>query len=250
MRDVERAWEFDRAVQERAAREVKRFELGAALFNRELARVYDTNLVRIDRGVEELTVDELERIADSLQAGLAHRKLLLPGSAAVACVADEMLRRGWAVNRTAVMRYEGPRERDPEAAAAAEQVDPRAVRSARMEALAGRSHDVQRQVADFTERMAETTPARVFAAFADGEVASFCALLEGDGIGEIDEVTTLPRFRGRGLATAVVEAALQASLADGHDLTFLVANADDWPRGWYERLGFAEIGERFEIYRV
>jgi hypothetical protein len=47
-----------------------------------------------------------------------------------------------------------------------------------------------------------------------------------------------------------VEAALQASLADGHELTFLVANADDWPRRWYERLGFAEIGERFEIYRA
>jgi ribosomal protein S18 acetylase RimI-like enzyme len=250
MRDVERAWEFDRAVQERAAHEVKRFELGAALFNRELSRVYDTNLVRIDRGAEELTAEELERIANSLQSGLAHRKLLLPGSDAVARLAEEMARRGWAINRTAVMRYDGPRERSAEAAAAAEQVDPRAVRGARMEALAGRSHDVQRQVADFTERMAETTPARVFTAFADGEVASFCALLEGDGIGEIDEVTTLPRFRGRGLGTAVVEAALQASLAGGNDLTFLVANSDDWPRAWYERLGFVEMGERFEIYRV
>jgi ribosomal protein S18 acetylase RimI-like enzyme len=247
---AERAWEFDRAVQERAAREVKRFELGVALFNRDLARVYDTNLVRIDHGADELTADDLERIANSFQNGLAHRKLLLPHSDAVARIAAELERRGWSVSRNVVMRYDGPRERDPDRAAAAEQVDPRAVRGARMEALAGRSQDVQRQVADYTERMATTTPSRVFAAFADGEVAAFCALLEGDGIGEIDEVTTLPRFRGRGLGTAVVEAALQASLAEGHDLTFLVANADDWPRRWYERLGFVEVGGRFEVYRV
>jgi ribosomal protein S18 acetylase RimI-like enzyme len=174
----------------------------------------------------------------------------MPGSDAAALIARELGSRGWSVNRTVVMRYEGPRERNPEAAAAAEQVDARAVRGARHEALAGRSLEVQRQVADYTERMARSTPARVLAAFAGREVAAFCALLEGDGIGEIDEVTTLARFRRHGLGTAVVEAALQASLAEGHGLTFLVANADDWPRRWYERLGFAEIGHRWEVYRV
>jgi ribosomal protein S18 acetylase RimI-like enzyme len=250
MSAAQRAWDFDREVQERAAREVRRFELGAALYNRELARVYDTNLVRIDRLTPDITADELEGIANRLQRGLAHRKLLLPGSETAAWLAEEMGRRGWSLNRTVVMRYEGGPQRDPQAAAGAEQVDPRAVRGARMEALVGRSTDVQSQVADFTERMAATTPSRVFAAFAGGEVAAFCALLEGDGIGEIDEVTTLPRFRRRGLATAVVEAALQASLADGRDLTFLVANADDWPRRWYERLGFAAVGDRYEVYRV
>jgi ribosomal protein S18 acetylase RimI-like enzyme len=90
----------------------------------------------------------------------------------------------------------------------------------------------------------------VFAAFAGGEIAAFCTLLAGDRIGEIDEVTTLARFRRHGLGTAVVEAALQTSLAEGNDLTFLVANADDWPRGWYGRMGFVEMGERFEVYRA
>jgi ribosomal protein S18 acetylase RimI-like enzyme len=250
MSDLERAWRFDAAVQERTAREVRRFDMGVAVASPDLPRVYDANLVRVDADLDGVGVTELEATVNRLQHGLAHRKLLMPGSDAAALIARELGSRGWSVNRTVVMRYEGPRERNPEAAAAAEQVDARAVRGARHEALAGRSLEVQRQVADYTERMARSTPARVLAAFAGREVAAFCTLLEGDGIGEIDEVTTLARFRRHGLGTAVVEAALQASLAEGHGLTFLVANADDWPRKWYERLGFAEIGHRWEVYRV
>ena len=52
------------------------------------------------------------------------------------------------------------------------------------------------------------------------------------------------------LSWAAAQAALQTSLAAGHDFTFLVANADDWPRRWYGRLGFVEIGERIEVYRA
>jgi ribosomal protein S18 acetylase RimI-like enzyme len=250
MSDLERAWRFDAGVDERSAREVRRFGYGVAVSNADLARVYDANMVRIDRGLDQLDADELERLTGDLQRGLGHRKVVLPGSDEGARLAREMGARGWSLNRTVVMRYEGPRERDPAAAAAAEQVDARAVRGARHEALAGRSLEVQRQVADFTERMAHAAAGRVFAAFHRGEIAAFCTLLEGDGIGEIDEVTTLARFRRHGLGTAVVEAALQTSLVAGHDLTFLVANADDWPRGWYRRLDFVEIGDRYEIYRA
>jgi ribosomal protein S18 acetylase RimI-like enzyme len=250
MSDLERAWRFDAEVQERTAREVKPFELGVAVASPDLPRVYDANLVRVDGPVEGLSAAELESVVNRLQHGLAHRKVILPDSEAAGELAREMGGRGWSINRTVVMRYEGPRERDPQAAAAAEQVDARAVRGARHEALAGRSLEVQRQVADYTERMAQVTSGRVFAAFAGGEVAAFCALLEGDGVGEVDEVTTLARFRRHGLGTAVVEAALQTSLAAGHDFTFLVANADDWPRRWYGRLGFVEIGERIEVYKA
>ena len=69
-------------------------------------------------------------------------------------------------------------------------------------------------------------------------------------MGQIDEVTTIERFRRRGLGTAVVAGALQASLADGDELTFLVADEGDWPKDWYARLGFEPIGRRYELLRV
>ena len=250
MSALERAWRFDRDVDERAAGRVERLELGVAVYSDDLPRVYDANVVRADRGLERVSADDLERGVESVQAELGHRKVILPGGGAADGLASELGRRGWSVTRTVVMAYRGPAERDPAPAAAAEEVDPRAVYGARMQALSGRSTDVQRQVADYTQRLGEAARGRVFAAFVGGEVAAFCALLEGDGLGEIDEVTTLERFRRRGLGTAVVEAALAASLAAGHDLTFLVAAANDWPRDWYARMGFEEIGSRWEIYKT
>ena len=251
MSAADRAWRFDRAVGERAADRVERFELGAAIYSDDLPRVYDANLVWIDAGVDGLDADDLERLVERLQGDLGHRKVILPGGDASERLATELAARGWSLAPTVVMEYAGEREREPQSGAAtAEQVDVRAVRGARMDALAGHSADARRQVADYTERLGDAANGRVFAAFESGEVAAFCVLLEGDGLGEIDEVTTLERFRRCGLGTAVVEAALAASLAAGHDLTFLVAAANDWPRQWYERLGFEVVGDRWEIYKT
>jgi ribosomal protein S18 acetylase RimI-like enzyme len=246
MRPFERAWRFDSELQESSAARVQLFDRGVAIYTETLPRVYDGNFVRVD-DTTGLTARDAERLADSLQGEMRHRKLVLPDTGAD--LADELARRGWTVSRIATMEYAGPARRDGPPPAA-ELVDPRAVRGAREAALAGRDPDLGRQVADYTERLAKAGHGLMFAAFADGEVAAFCALFEGDGICEIDEVTTLERFRKRGLATAVVEAALRTSLNGSHDLTFLNADAGDWPMKWYERLGFVEVGRRYEVYRV
>jgi ribosomal protein S18 acetylase RimI-like enzyme len=243
----ERAWAFDRELQERSAVRVERFDRGASLHTDALPRVYDANFVRLD-DVDGLSADDAERLADSLQRGMRHRKLVMPDSGAA--IADELVGRRWSVSRIATMEYAGPRERDAGAAANAELVDPRAIRGAREGALAGRDADIQRQIADYTERLAAANDGQLFAAFADGEIGSFCALFRRDGVAEIDEVTTLERVRRRGLGNAVVEAALTTALSAGDDLIFLNADADDWPKQWYERLGFVEVGRRYEVYRV
>ena len=248
MSALERAWAFDRELRERCAARVERFELGAALFDDALPRVYDANVVRLDRGYGELSTDEVADLADSFHGDLGHRKVLLPDAAAGDRLMRELGGCGWSSTRTVVMEYAGARTRDVDAARKAELVDPRAVRGAREGSLEG-DRALQRQVADYTERLARSCEARTFAAFDDGEVGSFCALYEEDGVAEIDEVTTLPRFRGRGLATAVVEAALGVSLAERNELTFVVADDADWPKGWYRRLGFRPVGYRFELYR-
>ena len=50
-----------------------------------------------------------------------------------------------------------------------------------------------------------TSPAcAFFVARVDGVLAGFCELYVHDGVAEIDDVHTLERFRGRGIARAVV----------------------------------------------
>ena len=53
---------------------------------------------------------------------------------------------------------------------------------------------------------------------------------------------TDPDHRGRGHGDALVARALELAGAAGCDLVVLEASADDWPRHWYARRGFAEVG--------
>jgi ribosomal protein S18 acetylase RimI-like enzyme len=84
----------------------------------------------------------------------------------------------------------------------------------------------------------------------DGVAASWCVLYEEDGIGQIDDVVTLGRHRRQGYGKAVVQAALGASIENGNEMTFLVADDDDWPKKMYAGLGFEPLGRRFEFTRT
>jgi GNAT superfamily N-acetyltransferase len=62
-------------------------------------------------------------------------------------------------------------------------------------------------------------------------------------------VVTTDAYRNRGLARAVVLSAAAAARDAGADLVFLRADAADWPRRLYERLGFAVAG-RHHVFRL
>lgn len=65
----------------------------------------------------------------------------------------------------------------------------------------------------------------------------------------IEAVLCDPGHRGRGLAFALVADAVARARVAGCDLIWLLAYADDWPRRWYERLGFTDVGARWVAHR-
>ena len=62
----------------------------------------------------------------------------------------------------------------------------------------------------------------------------------------LEAVATEPAARGRGYGDAVLARALGEAAAAGCDLVVLEALADDWPRHWYARRGFAVVGTTWE----
>jgi GNAT superfamily N-acetyltransferase len=77
----------------------------------------------------------------------------------------------------------------------------------------------------------------------DGDaLVAMCRLISRGAVGQVEDVSTLPAFRNRGYARAVVSAAVTASRDAGHALTFIIADEDDWPRRLYAKLGFAPVG--------
>ena len=111
------------------------------------------------------------------------------------------------------------------------------------------------------ERLASTqrvlragTPARCFGAGEDSGLQSMCTLFLDEDVGGrrvamIEEVATLTAYRRRGLARAVVGAAIAAAAAWPAGLIVVPADADDWPQVMYAGLGFVPVGRQVSLTR-
>jgi ribosomal protein S18 acetylase RimI-like enzyme len=77
-----------------------------------------------------------------------------------------------------------------------------------------------------------------------GTVVSLAALISLEDVGYIDNVATFPRYRGRGLATAVTSRLIDVAHGDHAAHVCLLADPDDRAVvRMYERLGFRPAGK-------
>jgi len=177
-------------------------------------------------------------------AGWPHRSagLFWPDAADVAA---ELGRRGWEVEELLLMaRPAGPGREGPRG----EVVDQREVhefwdRSWRRDLTDVR--DVDSAVAQLVGR--EYLNDRVVAVTDvvvrdEGRIVASAQIRIDGATAAVDSVMTDPDARGRGYGDAVLARALDLAHEAGCDLVVLEAAADDWPRHWYARRGFAVIG--------
>jgi len=80
-------------------------------------------------------------------------------------------------------------------------------------------------------------------------VASYCEVRSADGVAQIEDVETAHGYRGRGLGRAIVQHALLEA-KQAHDVVYLEALADDWPRLLYGKLGFDVVDQRDFLTRL
>jgi GNAT superfamily N-acetyltransferase len=89
-----------------------------------------------------------------------------------------------------------------------------------------------------------------FLAVREGDVTVAATVLKLDGASaSFGPLDTLPIARGRGHGDALVTAALDVAARAGCDLVTLDALADDWPRRWYARRGYVDVGRSWSAYR-
>lgn len=111
----------------------------------------------------------------------------------------------------------------------------------------GMTQDAAEANAAVRRMFVDAVGVRFFAARVDGTLAGFCELAVHDGVGELDNVHTLERFRGRGIARAVVGRTVRAAGATGADLVFLIADDADRPKELYAKLGFDPEGRFWQF---
>ena len=243
--------EFDRAfalmdrIDERTAERLEPTPFGPVVVHTRLNRVHDLNfLCAEDPG--DATAEELAAEAERVQgaAEIGHRRVNLRDEAQLERLESQFVRLGWEPQRFVLMVQQRRPDRPPEHEV--REVDEPALRPLWAEAIRhephGKDETLVQQILEHRRDVGEAVPTRFFAAEADGRLGAHAELYSEDGVGQVENVVTLPEYRGRGLARALVQRAVAESKADGNDLTFLVADADDWPRRLYERLGFETVG--------
>ncbi|MEU7860903.1 GNAT family N-acetyltransferase [Nonomuraea sp. NPDC049141] len=82
----------------------------------------------------------------------------------------------------------------------------------------------------------------------NGELAARADIYTHAGVTQIEDLYTGDRHRGRGHARTLMRALLAEAAAS--DLVFLVADAGDWPKNFYERLGFQAAGHTHSFLRT
>jgi len=228
-----RAWGFMRRA-DAAGETVEAVPLGIAVRDSRVPLRHDSNYLFVERSAS------VEEILAEL------RRLDLP----VATVpGDELADAPEVSHRGVVMVHRGP---VPEPATRATEVNREALeplRRAQILAAPWGSPEVAGQLLAAKGLIAEIVTAHFFAAVEDGEVVAAADLYVDPPDAQVEDVVTAEASRVRGHGSAVVLTALVEAYAAGAEFVFLVADANDWPKDWYARLGFEPIGGYVKLQR-
>lgn len=233
---------------------VESWSHGRAFFNPQLPDIWDRNIAFAERetGAADPTalLSELDEIFAA--RGSEHRKLAVPEHLLSDAIVETFGGAGWGPERLVTMVY----ARDDPPPAPALEVrevsadDYRAMTSAfaREDPAINARPQIAEQIVESSARIEEAS-ARYFALARNDGIVAGCHLYSDGSTAQIEDVATLAAHRGRGYSTAVMRRALRSAFEAGHDLIFLVADDEDWPKDFYGRLGFEPVGRTIDLVR-
>jgi ribosomal protein S18 acetylase RimI-like enzyme len=246
MSELARALAFVHGLAERAVTEVTHDGPLTVLRTPDLPLVWDANHLR----VEVATGADARALAVAAAQRGVPSMVVVPDAAEGERLAPAFRALGWRVVRHRYMAHRG----EPAAVEGVGEAEIGDVEHARRDLILAEqwgTREVADQVLAFERRLGTAAASdRWFTAPRVEPVAASCRLLAGDGIGQVEDVGTAPAVRRQGLARAVVGAAVAASRAAGHELTFLNCDADAWVSDFYASLGFEPIGLVHNFHRA
>lgn len=236
------AW-LDDVAEGRAAR-TEPVPGGTAYLHPEYPVAHVQNFVRLTHDEPGLDAGTVDRAVRDVFAGtrVDHRVVEVHDAALAARLAPGLAALGYHHATDLVMRHQGA----PPPPGETEVVE--LTLEERMEvATLWRRLDHPAWPEDFARQLGERIRTIVpvadctFLAVRDetGTVVSRADLFRRNGIAQVEEVVTVARARNRGHASELVRAGVRRA---GPDLTFIIADADDWPAQLYRRLGFEDLG--------
>ncbi|MBI2238004.1 MAG: GNAT family N-acetyltransferase [Actinobacteria bacterium] len=222
---------------------------GAVVSDARFPSIWDVNYARVETGVPDLTLAEVE---GTLRPALArtgarnvHLVLFHPGE--LTGLLSDAGMRGDRLTWDTVMEYRGNGS-PPDGGVAVEEPlrFDTAFWARHRESL--REFDIHDeatmdQLVTLEREVMIPAGKRWFTVSEGREVVAYGSLLLLEGIGYVDHVVTFPAARRKGYASAVVSRIAAESAGAGAERLYLLAEPRGGATGLYERLGFAEVGK-------
>jgi len=216
---------------------------GRAIYTDEVPKRSDCNYLWIERDGDP---DELVAEAQRLE----RRLIFVPDPELGERLAPWFAEHGWRIDRHLVMaQLRAPEKRA--ALSLVRELEEEALRPARRRLTEGfpwATPEMVEQLFQAKALIGQRVTARFFGVLVDDAVVSYADLYLDGSEAQVEDVGTLPEHRGKGYATAVILRAIEHARASGADFVFLVADAEDWPKELYRKLGFDELGHYTKFF--
>jgi GNAT superfamily N-acetyltransferase len=232
------------------AKEMLPVKHGWVLRTPSLPQVWSLNQFRV---ADALTPADAVVLAEEYQIHQSFRHVVLEDVSAVDENAEQ-LGADWQVNREVLMTLAGGADRDADANAVIELSEEQGL--ALMRRWAAEDHpeistEGLEQLEEYNRREGRLWSERRFGVLGDdGNPAAMTKFRSDGSTGWIEDVYTVPEARGRGFARTLVTHATRCSIAANNDVTFIIADDNDWPKHLYAKIGFRPIGKLILLHRA
>ena len=195
---------------------------------------------------------EVMALSEKYQAALSFRQVRVEPEATALEMTTTWAGSGWKVDREVYMALMGQPTREVSPEAVVELDDEQTstlMRRWLSEDHPGVATSRLDQVDAYGRREGKFWGERSFGVLDDtGAPVALTKLRSRRGTAWVEDVYTAPEARRRGFARTLVTYATGLARSAGHELVFIIADDNDWPRHLYESIGFRPVGLAWGFY--
>ena len=249
--DIERITAFENRFAQAQATDVVDLSWGYAVLQKEFPLSEYHNRIAVTSSAPAAEV--LATAEEVLGGACMRHRYLSVDDALVQALSADLVAAGYAHEIIVTLIYSGP-EVEPGAhevrAVSLETLRPAIIRDWRVE-LPDATEENLGQLADRTTLYARGAELTRLAVYDGDEIVAHADLYVDrvNRIAQFENLVTHKDFRGRGYGDALIRDALGRGWEAGSELSFLTADLDDWPREWYQRLGYVDAGRAHHFSR-